>query len=227
MCGRYASTRSSDAIATELDASNDVEHDVLGRYNTAPSQLIRVAVHNPDTDRRSLTAAQWGFRRFRGMTAAPTNARAETAGTSRLFTTAVRGGRLVVPMDGWYEWRTTTDPDGKTIKQPHYMTPTDGTLLAAAGLYSWWHTDDDRRILTCTILTTTATGRLHDIHHRMPLLVDTDTLTAWLNPDTDPAHILTAPHIEQIAAGLHVRPVGRAVGSYRNEGPHLIDPITA
>src|SRR5262245_9717148 len=104
MCGRYASTRSSATLATELDATDDVDHDAIGRFNTAPSQLVRVAVPDRDRGARSLTAAQWGFRRFRGMARAMTNARAETAGSSKLFGRAVASGRLVVPMDGWYEW---------------------------------------------------------------------------------------------------------------------------
>lgn len=69
--------------------------------------------------------------------------------------------------------------------------------------------------------TTVALGPLRTVHDRMPLLLTPDALADWLDPDTDPTATLSAPDLDGLVAGLELRPVSRAVGNHRNEGPHL------
>src|SRR5271165_83222 len=62
------------------------------------------------------------------------NARAESVLTKPSFRAAFRARRLVVPADGFYEWRKS--PSGH--RQPYFFTRTDGEPLAFAGLWEGW-----------------------------------------------------------------------------------------
>jgi putative SOS response-associated peptidase YedK len=52
-----------------------------------------------------------------------------------------------------------------------------------------------------------------------------DDRAAWLAPGADAAELLSVPPSDQLVASLAIRPVGAAVGSVRNDGPHLLDPV--
>ena len=67
---------------------------------------------------RKLVTAKWGFRPAwvsKDSKLAPINARAETVATSRLFATALRDGRCLIPATGFYEWKAVR---GQKRKQP-------------------------------------------------------------------------------------------------------------
>ncbi len=224
MCGRFSSARPSTDLAVELDAEDVTGGDVPGRYNTAPTQLVRV-VTGGEAGRR-LEAAKWGLVPFWAkdpkVGTRMINARAETAAAKPAYRDAVRRMRALVPMDGWFEW--LVGPDG--VKTPRYMTPGDGGLLTAAGLYSWWDSGIDPPMLTCTILTTAAVGRLREVHERMPLLLPAGARDAWLGSPGDAAGMLTAPPSAELVDGLEIRRVDRAVGRVANNGPELLTAIT-
>jgi putative SOS response-associated peptidase YedK len=158
------------------------------------------------------------------------NARAETAGSKPAFRAALARRRCLIPADGWYEW---AGPD----KQPYYMTGTDGSSLALAGLWSTWRdesrsADDagtaDRAaspLVSAAVLTTEAVGQLTDVHHRMPLLLPRTAWARWLDPDSqDVAELLASPAAELVES-LELRPVSRAVNNVRNNGPQLTERV--
>ena len=75
------------------------------------------------------------------------------------------------------------------------------------------------------MLTTTASDALGHVHDRSPVIVPADMLADWLDPTrTDPADVR-----EMVSAmpepRLVPRPVGKAVGNMRNNGPQLIEPV--
>ncbi|GAA4206488.1 SOS response-associated peptidase [Actinocatenispora rupis] len=224
MCGRYDSHRSTADLSTYLDAEDDTDGLSAGRYNTAPTQRVRIVVRADE--RRVLRAATWGLVPFWAKDSRigqrMINARAETAAAKPAFRTAVRHTRALVPMDGWYEWVTT--PAGR---RPSYQTPRDGGVLTAAGLFSVWDRGPDGPLLTCTILTTGAVGQLRDVHERMPLLLDPADGDAWLDPGSDPTRLLGVPPGGDLVSALEIRAVAPDVGSVRNEGPHLVNPVGA
>lgn len=223
MCGRYDSHRSTDDLSAYFDADDDTGGGVPGRYNTAPTQPVRIVVYDPERERRAIQAARWGLVPFwakdPSIGSRMINARAETVADKPAYRSAVRSMRALVPMDGWFEWRVD-----ETGKQPCYLVPRDAGLLTAAGLFSWWD-GPDGRLLSCTIITTAAVGELRTVHQRMPLLLAGDDRAAWLAPGADAAELLSVPPSDELVASLAIRPVGAAVGSVRNDGPHLLDPV--
>jgi putative SOS response-associated peptidase YedK len=104
-------------------------------------------------------------------------------------------------------------------------------VLALAGLYELWrnpakHRDDPTAWLwSAVIITTRALEELRHLHDRVPVLVEPEHYTAWLDPRrTDPvaARALLA-HPPAGRLGYH--PVSRAVGNVANNGPQLAEPV--
>jgi putative SOS response-associated peptidase YedK len=167
------------------------------------------------------------------------NARMETVAEKPAFRKAFATRRCLLPADGYFEWYPTEQRTaaGKPVKQPFFIRPRDGGVLAMAGLYEIWRDptrdDDDpqRYRWTCTVLTTSAEDDLGLIHNRMPLLVEPERYAAWLDPgrgaDGGGAEALRALLVPAAPGRLEAYPVSTRVNSVRNNGPDLLDPLAA
>lgn len=236
MCGRYASFRSDADLAAAFRVTEVLTPQVPPSWNVAPQQDVRVVLDrvpkdNPEAKRRQLRTARWGLVppwADPATGARMINARSETLLSKPAFRNAARHHRLIVPADGYYEWQKLDD--GRR-KQPWYLTDPDGAPLAFAGLYEW-RRDPERPpddpaawLWTCTIVTRAASDALGHVHDRCPVIVPAGLLDDWLDPGiTDPAEVRAL--VEAMPEPrLLPRPVGRAVGSVRNDGPGLIEPV--
>jgi putative SOS response-associated peptidase YedK len=186
---------------------------------------------------RQLRVLRWGLVPFWAKDPAignrMINARMETVGEKPAFRQAFAKRRCLIPADGYYEWYPTEQKTkaGKPLKQPFFIRPKDGSVLAMAGLYEIWRdptrADDDpqRFRWTCTVLTTSAEDDLGRIHDRMPLLVEPERYTAWLDPARNDAQGLRALLVPAAPGRLEAYPVSTEVNSVRNNGPELVEPI--
>ncbi|RLP99041.1 SOS response-associated peptidase [Micromonospora sp. BL1] len=221
MCGRYATTRSA-ADLSGLFESADETGGVTPDYNVAPTDPVPLVRLAPE-GHRLLSLGRWGllpqWSRSAAGAARMINARAETVATSRAYASSFARRRCLVPADGWYEWVRLADGG----RQPYFMTPRDGSVLAFAGIWSVWESAGTAR-LTFSVLTTAAVGELAEVHDRMPLLLSPERWAGWLGPAEEPAELLTPPDAG-LLAGLEIRPVSRAVGDVRNDGPELIAAV--
>lgn len=161
------------------------------------------------------------------------NARAETLLDKGAYRNAAISRRCIVPADGWYEWQaspTATDRKGKPRKQPFFIHRGDGESIAFAGVYEFWRdksaAEDDPNawVVSYTIVTTAAEPGMDRIHDRQPVVLDRDQWASWLDPTlTEPDDVRAL--LEPRAMGrFEAWPVGKAVGSSRNNGPALLDP---
>ena len=165
------------------------------------------------------------------------NARAETVHEKPAFRRAFVRRRCLLPADGYYEWYAREDGG----KQPFFIRPSDGSMLAMAGLYELWRphrevgrdglvgsdaeAPEEEWVLTCTVITTEATDDVGRIHERMPMLVEPERFGAWLDPAlTGPDEIrsLLVPAAAGEAGG---HPVSTSVNKVRNNGPELVKPL--
>ena len=232
MCGRFALMSPLEAIRKLFGLSSSGAGqmpNIPARYNIAPTQAVlglRPGM-GEDLDHinpgpLNLTSFRWGlipnWSKDPAMGARMINARAETVADKPSFRAPFKRRRCLIPVDGFYEWRT----EGKG-KQPYFICMEDRDPFAFAGLWEYWMGADGSEVETCTIVTTTANGKLTPIHNRMPVILDSEDFDPWLRGGVDQATRLMKPY-----AGyreISYFPVGKAVSNARNEGPGLIEPI--
>ncbi len=248
MCGRFAVTTDPALLAQKIKAIDEASGALQGagatapapNYNVAPTTDIATVVSrhtDPDDEpTRRVRLMRWGLVppwAKAGADGAPEtkgpmliNARADKVTTSPAFRSSAKSKRCLIPMDGYYEWRVN-DPDAgkKSRKTPFFMYREDGEPLFMAGLWSVWKPkghDDAQPLLSCTIITTDAPGRLGEIHDRMPLVVPEAEWDRWLDPDApiDEELLSRPPDVH----GIGMREVSTLVNNVRNNGPQLIEP---
>jgi putative SOS response-associated peptidase YedK len=162
------------------------------------------------------------------------NARAETVDSKPAYRHAFKRRRCLLPADGYFEWQrpdgsSEDKPAGAGAKQPYFITRGDGGPLAFAGLYELWRDaelpeDHERAWLwTATIITTSAPDELGKIHDRMPMVIEPDRWSDWLDPANNDAADLRALLAPAAVSGLISYPVSTAVNAVRNNGPQLIE----
>ncbi|TWH01847.1 putative SOS response-associated peptidase YedK [Nocardioides sp. J9] len=247
MCGRYASSRSPEDIVEEFEVLDPrLEQALPPSWNVAPTdEVYAVLERRPRNEAgeqegdpvRQLRTLRWGlvpsWAKDEKIGSRMINARMETVAEKPAFRKAFASRRCIIPADGYFEWYELEDGKvrgGKPRKQPFFITPEDGSILAMAGLYEIWRNQavppdaPDAFRWTCTVLTTAATDELGRIHDRMPLLVDRDSRAAWLDPRhtiDDLSGLLTPAQ----QGGLTAYPVSTAVGNVANNGPQLVEPV--
>ncbi|SHN32644.1 Putative SOS response-associated peptidase YedK [Cryptosporangium aurantiacum] len=222
MCGRYASTRSSDDLVAEFDAIGTAFDEPLRPdYNVAPTTDVPVVRVSASRGGRVVDSLRWGlvpsWSADVSAGARMINARAESVASKPAFRSAFARRRCLVPADGWYEWSRRPDGPGK---QAWYLTRADGGPCVFAGLWEVWGSGDEK-VATCSIVTTEALAPLSEVHHRMPLLLPRERWAEWLGESPVDSAALLVPPTPDWLAGMELRPVGPAVGNVRNNGPEL------
>ncbi len=214
MCGRFAFYSPTEATAALFRVSAVPE--VKPRYNIAPTQDI-AAVRVGADDSRELTMLRWGLVPFWAKEPSignrMINARAETVAEKPSFRAAYRHRRCLILADGFYEWRKETD--GKT---PYYISLASGEPFAFAGLWEDWHSKDTGEALqTTAIITMAANEFMHQLHHRMPVVLQIDTADRWLDGDDQ-----VLSEVGESGPAFRAWPVDRRVNNARNEGEDLV-----
>ncbi len=246
MCGRYASSRKPEDLAEEfeIDAASvkeTVQEPLQPDFNVAPTKQVYAVVERAQDDeaQRQLRTLRWGLVPFWAkdpkIGSRMINARMETVTEKPAFRQAFAKRRCLLPADGYYEWYPTEQlgKNGKPLKQPFYIHPSDESVMAMAGLYEIWKDptrdeDDPQRFMwTCTVLTTTATDVAGQIHDRMPLLVEPERYAAWLDPAAKDPDALRGLLVPAAPGLLEAFPVSTEVNNVRNNGPDLVVPLEA
>ncbi len=224
MCGRYVLHGPGEAVLEGFSLKQ--VPPFAPRYNIAPSTPILVVRHDMH-EGRVAEFMRWGlvppWVRDRSTATPLINARAETLATRPAFRQAFRAGRCVVPANGFYEWKAVAGT-GRPRKQPYYVYRPDEALIAMAGLFVR-HATAGGSEATCCIVTTEANRTMAQVHDRMPALLGSPAVDAWLDPRSDPTEVLTpllAPCPED---WLALRGVAPAVGDARRDGAELIAPL--
>ena len=219
MCGRFALTLPDDAMASLFSATPANDLPKIPNYNVCPTVQIHSVTSDEGT--RHLRSMRWGFLPHWYKTASDgpllINARAETIAEKPAFKSAARDRRCLIPASGFYEW--TKDGDGNRL--PWYIRPSDGEMLAFAGIWQNWERDGTA-FTTCAIVTTAANKTMGKIHHRMPVILDAGDWGLWLGEEGKGAATLMKAAPEDALAFYRVDP---AVNSNRAQGEDLIAPV--
>jgi putative SOS response-associated peptidase YedK len=252
MCGRYASSRKPEDLVEEFEIRTDkVDEALAPDYNVAPTKPVYAVMERaPHRDaeqqaepavppERQLRVLRWGlipsWAKDPAIGNRMINARMETVADKPAYKRAFASRRCLLPADGYFEWYPTEQrgASGKPLKQPFFIHPRDGGVLAMAGLYEIWRDPDraeddpDRFRWTCTVLTTQAEDAVGHIHDRMPLMVERERWGAWLDPTVSGRDDLLSLLVPAAPGRLEAYPVSRDVNNVRNNGPELVAPIPA
>jgi putative SOS response-associated peptidase YedK len=202
--------------------------DALGSADAGRGRAQPPGAERADPERR-LMVMRWGlvpsWAKDPSIGNRLVNARAETVAEKPAFRRAFARRRCLLPADGYYEWWNPETPGRR--KQPFFIHPRDGSVLALAGLYEFWRPDEDADwLVTCTVLTTSAPDEVGRIHPRAPLTVGPDDWERWLDPEV-PGEQVAGLLVPAVPGVLDAYPVSTAVNNVRNNGPDLLDPIEA
>lgn len=216
MCGRFAFYSPTEATAALFGVTASVE--IEPRYNIAPTQFV-AAIREDDNKDRELVMLRWGLVPFWAKDPSignrMINARAETVAEKPSYRAAFRHRRCLVLADGFYEWRRTGD-----TKTPYFISLANGEPFALAGLWESWKDKDSGDLLqTTTLITTDANDFMRPVHHRMPVIVQSDAADEWLSGSAQES----LQHVLERTPSLQAWPVDRRVNNARNEGETLID----
>jgi putative SOS response-associated peptidase YedK len=252
VCGRYASSRDPEDLVEEFEIRTALPPRLEPDYNVAPTKEVYAVVERPprregpdvpeEPAERQLRVMTWGlvpsWAKDPKIGSRLINARMETVAEKPAFRKAFERRRALLPADGYYEWYEPHDASalgrtsaGRPRKQPFFIRPEDGSILAMAGLYELWRdptkSDDDpaRWRWTCTVITTDAEDDLGRIHDRMPLMLTPDRYDAWLDPDNRDRDQLLGLLRPAVPGLLEAYPVSTLVSNVANNGPELVEPL--
>lgn len=230
MCGRYVATTDAEGLVKFFVIDDRQVEDVPPSWNVAPTDPVPSVVRHDG--QLVLTSFRWGLVPFWAKDpkagARMINARAESVAEKSTFAQSFERRRCLIPADGFYEWEKVTREGGKPAKLPWFVRRTDGDPMVYAGIWSSWRDKaagpEAPRLLTCSIITTSANSVLEPIHDRMPVVLERDQWEAWLDPQADTGDLreLLGPapddHVERVRVSTRVNTVA-------NNDPSLLDPV--
>jgi putative SOS response-associated peptidase YedK len=220
MCGRFAITLPTDAMAQLFAATLANDLPDVPNYNVCPTNAVHTVISTEG--QRRLMPTRWGFipNWYKAPNSGPLliNARAETIAEKPAFKSAARARRALVIGSGFYEWTKT--PDGG--RDPWYITRADGAPLCFAAVWQDWTDAEGVTLRCCALVTTAANAVMSQVHHRMPVLIEADDWPLWLGEDGHGAASLMAASADD---ALVMHRVARSVNSNRASGPELIEPL--
>ena len=221
MCGRYSLANADPFdVRARFPVGEGVE--IRRRFNVAPGDDVLALTTDRDGVPRG-EQLRWGL--VPSWAKAPDtgmkmiNARVETVAQRPAYRRAFERWRCLIVADGFYEWQRP--PIGP--KRPFHITRAGGEPFAFAGLWSVWHAPNGSKLRTCTILTTAANAAVMPLHDRMPVILEPEHETAWLDVATPRATL------GEILAGMPAHrtaltEVGTAVNDARYDGPECLAP---
>lgn len=227
MCGRVFTTSSPErlieAFGVRPNASDrEVLRELLPRHNGAPGQWFPVIVRDEEyADQAKFELMRWGlipyWEKDPKSGRRPIMARAETVARLPSFRYAYARQRCLIPVDGFFEWRSTFPP-----RRPYAVAMKDRTPFAIAGIWERWrHPETGETIRTFCVITTVANELMRLIHERMPVIIAPQDYTRWLGQEPDPRDLLRPFP----AALMDMWPISMRVNNPENDDEGILDPV--
>ncbi len=142
------------------------------------------------------------------------NARAETVAVKPMFCQSFSARRCLIPASGFYEWQTTN-----VGKQPMFIHPVDGGLVAFAGI---WQTAKQEE--SVVLLTTEANLLVEPIHKRMPVILTPEQHQVWLDMASEAKTLMAL--CKPYGGKLEFHAVAKSINRSGEDNPAMIVPIT-
>lgn len=218
MPGRYTITAESKNISERF--SVEVPDTYQKRYNAAPTQSLPVI---STSQLKRLSYYYWGlipqWSKNKALATKLFNARADSLKDKISFKNSLKSRRCIIPVDGYYEWKSVS----KKSKIPYRIVLQSGELFSLAGLWESYEDDTGNEVFTFTIITTEANSEVAKIHDRMPIILNQETESMWLDLKEEEDEILKLlkPYPSHLMSSYAV---SSKVNEVANDSPELIEP---
>lgn len=168
MCGRLNIV--DDPLSQLVSDFLGINFKVLSNTNLCPSETVATVIRPPSGFNQ--VNAQWGLQ--------PSwtpklliNAQAESAHQKQTFKDAIIHSRCLIPITGWYEWKSV---EHKKLK--YEFIHQDNRPLYMGGLL---FNPNAPQLVTLTKSPTLACSK---IHNRMPVLINQEHIKDWFDCPT-------------------------------------------
>ena len=221
MCGRFA--LGIPRVRLEELFSVSLSDDYAPRYNIAPGSEVLSFVAPEGSVRPAML--RWGlvphWAKDASVGFSMINARSESVFDKPAFEQSIRMTRCLVPAQAFYEWKVV---DGR--KQPYAITINDADVFAMAGIASSWEDHASGEIVdSFSILTCAPNELMATIHDRMPVILNQDSWSLWLDPAVTEQEVVE-PLLDSFpAATMRAWSVGDAVNKVANDSPDLLERV--
>lgn len=167
MCGRFSLDRNPESVVAALI---DAEVEFVSRAEVYPADQVDVVFRGEAGN--ELASMKWGW--VRSFSKRPLiNVRSAEAWDRKTWSQAMRTRRCIIPASGFFEWDENQPKGGR---DKYRIEPADGDGFAFGGLYEV----SPHGEMFMSILTTAPNTKMARIHHRMPVMLDTDEISDWL-----------------------------------------------
>jgi putative SOS response-associated peptidase YedK len=222
MCGRYALTIDTGELQAAFPEFSFPVEDAP-RYNIAPSQPI-LALPNDGTNQADFLV--WGlipsWAKDPSIGNRMINARAETLAEKPAFRSAYKYHRCLIFADGFFEWQARP---GQKSKVPHFIRLKSGAPFAFAGLWEHWQSTDGSEVRSATIITTEPNELMASLHNRMPVILQPDAYTQWIDSAPQSPNRLQNLLVPFPTGEMEAFPVSTMVNSPVNDRVECILPV--
>jgi putative SOS response-associated peptidase YedK len=225
MCGRAYKTYTEEELYFQYLSKRPLNPiDFTPVYNLCPTQntLVLRLVEGE----RQFEEMRWqlvpNFEPTFATKFSTINAKSETVFESRLFGDLVVRQRCIVPLSGFFEWKS----DG-IRKRPFKIHLQNNVIMSVAGIWETWRPGTPHERRSFSILTTSANRIMRAIHDRMPVILDNSSEEDWLDPETHERKALEEILQPCPNEWLTVVEVSPLVNSAKNDSPELLQPSVA
>ena len=174
MCGRFASYKNLNKLKKIFNISNS-DFNITQSYNISPGQNVNIILSYKLEN--YLLESNWGYTFINSNTQNKQmviNSRIETINSKLLFKDSFLKRKCIIPANGYFEW---SQKEGE--KKPYLIQLGDGELIYFAGVWrKEKYNDDKRRVFS--IITKPANKKINEIHHRMPVVLNTNNAQDYL-----------------------------------------------
>jgi putative SOS response-associated peptidase YedK len=139
---------------------------------------------------------------------------------SPLFGELVFRQRCIMPISGFYEWKT----EGQR-KRPFKIHLQNNAIMSVAGIWDTWRAGTPEERCSFSILTTAANRFMREIHDRMPVILDDRVLDDWLSPEIHERRDLQGLLKLCPDNSLSAVQVSQLVNSSKNNTPEILQPV--
>lgn len=218
MCGRFSQTKKKQDIKKRFNLER-VPDNLPELYNIAPQQNAPVILNAFPSE---LALARFGLVPSWSKEEKPAysmiNARAETIMEKQTYKRLIKSKRCLVISDGFYEWQKKVDK-----KIPYRIFLKNEDPFAFAGIWDSWG-EGENQFYSFSIITTSPNKLVAAIHDRMPVILDPEDESGWLQDSTPIDHILSMLR-SYPAEKMDAYPVSTLVNSPVNNSAEVIKQL--